>query len=350
MRATWTRLASLAAVAVLVTAIATSVAVASDRNSSSHPRGYAFLALPDADGIIASAVAGKVGAPVLLTSGRGLEATTASELTRLDPTLVIIVGGTSEISSLEQAQVEALHLATERIAGATAEATAADLATFGASLDPASGAKGAAGPRGATGATGATGPQGATGATGATGAKGATGATGATGPAGPSTGVTGPQGPAGAAGSSVLTSASAPTGTCITGDVDIDLANGEVYSCTATAWVDSGHSLTGPQGLTGAQGPAGAPGSTGPSVAASSTTAVVTGSAGGLSETAACPGGDIAIGGGGSDSDGTADLLGSYPSVSGTPVTNSAHANGWTVNYSTGLGTGAVTAYAVCSA
>jgi len=46
----------------------------------------------------------------------------------------------------------------------------------------------------------------------------------------------------------VLTSAAAPTGTCTSGDTDIDLANGEIYTCTATAWNDTGSSIEGPMG------------------------------------------------------------------------------------------------------
>jgi hypothetical protein len=67
----------------------------------------------------------------------------------------------------------------------------------------------------------------------------------------------GPQGPQGAAGkdgSSVVTSSGAPSGSCTTGNTDIDLANGEVYTCTASAWADTGSSVQGPQGK---QGPAG---------------------------------------------------------------------------------------------
>jgi hypothetical protein len=69
---------------------------------------------------------------------------------------------------------------------------------------------------------------------------------------------TGPQGPAGtngtdgANGASTLTSDGAPTGPCTTGDSDIDYTTGEVWQCTRSAWVDTGHSLAGPAGPAGA--------------------------------------------------------------------------------------------------
>jgi Divergent InlB B-repeat domain/Collagen triple helix repeat (20 copies) len=95
--------------------------------------------------------------------------------------------------------------------------------------------------------------------------QGPAGPAGAAGPAGPA-GATGPAGPAGANGTSgangsngtsIVTSPGSPTGACTTGDSDVDLANGEVYTCTAAAWTDSGSSIKGPQGPAGPQGAAG---------------------------------------------------------------------------------------------
>lgn len=79
-------------------------------------------------------------------------------------------------------------------------------------------------------------------------------------------GNTGPPGPAGANGSSVVTSSGAPTTGCTTGNTDVDLANGEVYTCTASVWVDSGSSIEGPAGPAGATGPAGPAGASGNTV------------------------------------------------------------------------------------
>jgi hypothetical protein len=93
------------------------------------------------------------------------------------------------------------------------------------------GLQGPAGPAGPAGATGATGPAGPPGSAGATGAQG-------------------PQGPAGTNGSSVVTSpGTVAGGSCTTGDTDIDLADGEVYTCTAGTWNDTGSSLQGPPGV-----------------------------------------------------------------------------------------------------
>jgi hypothetical protein len=64
----------------------------------------------------------------------------------------------------------------------------------------------------------------------------------------------GAQGPAGANGTSILTSSGVPSGTCTIGSSDVDLADGEVYTCTASAWVDTGSSIQGPVGTNGTNG------------------------------------------------------------------------------------------------
>jgi len=64
-------------------------------------------------------------------------------------------------------------------------------------------------------------------------------------------GAKGPQGPAGTSGASIHTSGGIPSGSCTSGDTDIDLANGEVYTCTASAWVDAGNSIKGAPGIDG---------------------------------------------------------------------------------------------------
>jgi hypothetical protein len=111
----------------------------------------------------------------------------------------------------------------------------------------------ARGPRGKTGAAGPSGPRGKAGKTGAKGQAGASGPRG-------KAGKTGAQGPAGASGSpgangsGVLTSTGVPSGSCTTGDTDVDRATGEVYNCTASAWVDTGQSIKGPAGAPGTNG------------------------------------------------------------------------------------------------
>jgi hypothetical protein len=71
--------------------------------------------------------------------------------------------------------------------------------------------------------------------------------TGPTGPKG-AKGAIGRPGTHGTNGADVITSAAAPTGKCTSGDTDIDLANGEVFTCTAAAWSDTGSSIEGPMG------------------------------------------------------------------------------------------------------
>jgi len=190
------------------------------------------------------------------------------------------------------------------------------------------GATGATGPIGATGTTGAQGPQGPVGptgpqgqqgptgaqgpqgATGATGAKGATGADGAAGPSGPQgpVGATGPQGPQGATGAQGVAGSAGPTGT-----------QGVPGPAGAT-------------GSTGAEGPAGHDGTL---------AGVVTVTTSG--NTAMCPTGKVALGGGGATTAGGSELTTSVPilSTDGQP-------RGWTVQQSSGTPDG-LTAYVICA-
>jgi hypothetical protein len=113
-----------------------------------------------------------------------------------------------------------------------------------------------------------TGPQGTTGPQGPQGPAGATGAIGPQGPAGLA-GVPGLNGSNGTNGSNIVTSPGAPSGFCNAGDTDVDLADGEVYSCNVAAvlpnftWADTGFSIEGPAGPAGAAGAAGAAGTPG---------------------------------------------------------------------------------------
>jgi Collagen triple helix repeat (20 copies) len=124
---------------------------------------------------------------------------------------------------------------------------------------------GPAGPAGAAGAIGPAGPAGVIGAAGPAGPTGPAGATGATG----LTGAAGPQGPigltgaAGAAGASILTTVGPPPSPCTSGDTDIDITTGNVYTCPGATWTPSGYSIAGPVGATGATGPQGPAGPAG---------------------------------------------------------------------------------------
>ena len=80
---------------------------------------------------------------------------------------------------------------------------------------------------------------------------------------------TGPAGPSGADGSNganVLTSATTPIGPCNSGDSDVALDSGEVWNCTASAWVDSGSAIRGAQGPTGPAGSVGQAGANGTTI------------------------------------------------------------------------------------
>lgn len=74
-------------------------------------------------------------------------------------------------------------------------------------------------------------------------------------------GATGAAGTSGTNGSSIVTSSGVPSGSCTTGDSDVDLTSGEVYTCASSAWNDAGFNL---KGSSGARGPAGPPGPAGP--------------------------------------------------------------------------------------
>jgi putative cell wall-binding protein len=86
-------------------------------------------AFPDA--LAAAPLAGALDAPLLLTDRERLPDATEAELRRLQPTRVIVVGGTATVSDDVVAEVGALGVTVTRIAGAerteTAERVAAEL-------------------------------------------------------------------------------------------------------------------------------------------------------------------------------------------------------------------------------
>lgn len=73
-----------------------------------------------ADGLSAGAAAAQEGGPVLLSTRASLPPATASELARLDPTTVVIVGGTPSLSAEVEAEVRAVDpgMSVVRVAGA----------------------------------------------------------------------------------------------------------------------------------------------------------------------------------------------------------------------------------------
>ncbi len=84
-----------------------------------------------ADALSAGAAAGEMGGPVLLTLPDALPGVTRSELERLDPNEVVIVGGPAAISSGVEAEVEALGLwSVQRVSGPDRFATSAAVSAY----------------------------------------------------------------------------------------------------------------------------------------------------------------------------------------------------------------------------
>ena len=130
----------------------------------------------------------------------------------------------------------------------------------------------------------------------------------------------------------MLTSDDTPTGDCTTGDTDVDLTTGEVYSCVSASWTDSGHSIKWS--------------------AASDVTTVVTQVTNGSTATATCPTGDTALGGGASGN-GTATpaLVSSFPlNDSGGKLQTGQQPVSWKIIYASAVGpTFQADAYVICS-
>lgn len=80
------------------------------------------------DALAAGALAGKQGAPILLTRPGSLPAAVAADLNRRNPAHVILVGGPGAVSDDVLQQVEALGLSVTRMAGENRYETAAQIA------------------------------------------------------------------------------------------------------------------------------------------------------------------------------------------------------------------------------
>lgn len=76
-----------------------------------------------ADSLSAGSIAAKLGGPLLLTAAASLPSATGTELTRLAPAHVVILGGTSVVSAAVEASIRAIVPDTARIAGADRYAT-----------------------------------------------------------------------------------------------------------------------------------------------------------------------------------------------------------------------------------
>jgi putative cell wall-binding protein len=78
-----------------------------------------------ADALSGAAAAGAAGGPLLLVRPDGIPASTATELDRLDPASIVLLGGTGAISSAVQTQLGTYSTSVVRRSGADRYATAA---------------------------------------------------------------------------------------------------------------------------------------------------------------------------------------------------------------------------------
>jgi putative cell wall-binding protein len=87
--------------------------------------GYDF---PDA--LSAGAVAARLGAPILLVNSSSVPSVTAAELTRLDPDVIVVLGGESAISAACTAEL-ALYGSITRLSGGSRFETAVAISSYG---------------------------------------------------------------------------------------------------------------------------------------------------------------------------------------------------------------------------
>ncbi len=81
------------------------------------------------DGLAAAPAAASLSAPILLTRSANLPEATRSEIIRLSPASVIVVGGTNAVADSVEASIRALGPNVDRITGSDRYATAASLST-----------------------------------------------------------------------------------------------------------------------------------------------------------------------------------------------------------------------------
>ncbi len=107
---------------------ATSAAISADTFNAGVPIAYLATGYGFADALAAAAAAGYLGGPVLLVSGDLVSNEVMSELQRLNPDRIVVVGGTSVVGN---AVIDAVDwiAPTDRIGGANRYDTAALLAT-----------------------------------------------------------------------------------------------------------------------------------------------------------------------------------------------------------------------------
>jgi putative cell wall-binding protein len=107
---------------------ATAAAIAGDAFAPGVSVAYVATGASFPDALAAAAVAGGVGAPVLLVTASGIPAATSAALSRLQPARIVVVGGPSVVSDTVLAALAAYSPGgAQRVAGADRYATAAAL-------------------------------------------------------------------------------------------------------------------------------------------------------------------------------------------------------------------------------
>ena len=105
----------------------TAAAVSASVFSPGAPVVYLASSATFPDALAAGSVAAGAKAPILLVGSNALPAATATELTRLDPDTIIIMGGPSAVSNAVLQQLESYAGSVRRISGADRYATAVNL-------------------------------------------------------------------------------------------------------------------------------------------------------------------------------------------------------------------------------
>jgi putative cell wall-binding protein/peptidoglycan/xylan/chitin deacetylase (PgdA/CDA1 family) len=105
---------------------ATSAAISASVFAPNAPVVYVASGLTFPDALSGGAVAGKLGAPVLLVSQNSVPAVIAAELARLKPAKIVVLGGTATVSESVKATLQK-SAPTTRIAGADRYAVSAGI-------------------------------------------------------------------------------------------------------------------------------------------------------------------------------------------------------------------------------
>ncbi len=104
---------------------ATAAKISSENFAPGVSVAYVATGVTSVDALSIAPVAGNGSAPVLLTAGDSLPAAVATELNRLKPGKIVIVGGTGSISTGVESALRSYSGTVERVSGANRYATAA---------------------------------------------------------------------------------------------------------------------------------------------------------------------------------------------------------------------------------